>query len=80
MSDEKVYTLTKHKTTKIGQIFEVIFKTLIENEGLIEGKDFLDLRNLRHRCIGIPDFFFVKANTFVEVTSSHTLKGGASND
>jgi len=71
-SDEKVYSLTKPKTTKIGEIFEILFKTLIENEGLKEGKDFLDLRYLKHRCIGIPDFYFTKTNTFIEIKSDST--------
>ena len=74
-TDERVYKLTKPKTTRIGEIFEVMFRTLVENEGLIEGKDFLDLRNLRHRCIGVPDFFFIKANTFVEIKSNCTANG-----
>ena len=69
-TDERIYKLTKPKNTKIGEIFEIIFKILIENEGLKEGKDFLDLRNLKHRCIGIPDFYFINSKTFVEVKSN----------
>lgn len=56
---------------KIGETFENLFLSIIKDEGLKENEDFYDLRYLKHRCIGVPDLFFPKSNTFVEIKSGN---------
>ena len=59
---------------KIGEMFENFFKEILRDEGFIEDKDFQDLRNVGLRQSmenGLPDFYFPKSKTFIEIKSSN---------